>query len=401
MVVNLAIYVRATQYSKTKEERENVAYKLKKSVLLANTIYIVGMYIAILTGTSSYTYMEEKMGYKGWFESGNSIGAILLLSLFVVLPLWKHNKYRIWVGVNTVLTGIYLTTLIGTRVGLFGFILVLIFYIACEILYYLLHNEKINKKVLTVGIGCLAIFIAIVGMFGSNTLTRRKHLKEQVNTIVDERTGEVSPLTGDLTAMKYQIEDGVMAEKFLSDAQKRSILDLYEIAREKQVQNTDMRKQQMIYHLALVKNQKDIGMLFLGNGYVSHFRELVMESEIPAFLFNFGILGFILYFVPFIGIEVYGMYIGIRKYKEIDVTYMMAIGGIGFAICLSFFSGYIFFNISNMMMVTILQVIVVNKIRNWKGVANEKENRVWNHKSDIRGSRTSTSRHRKQTSGKL
>ena len=68
--------------------------KLKKSLLVACAIYIVSIYISILTGTSSSTYIEG-MGYKGWFESGNSISAILTLSLFIVITFVKEKKYRI------------------------------------------------------------------------------------------------------------------------------------------------------------------------------------------------------------------------------------------------------------------------------------------------------------------
>ena len=50
--------------------------KVKKAVLIALTIYIVLMYLALITKTSSFTYGETQVGYKGWFESGNSIGTI-------------------------------------------------------------------------------------------------------------------------------------------------------------------------------------------------------------------------------------------------------------------------------------------------------------------------------------
>ena len=86
------------------------------------------MFISILTKTASYTYEETMTGYKGWFESGNSIGTIMLLLLCVVLPMLSKKyeaKYRIWTLMITILTGVYLSTLLGTRVGLFGFLFVI------------------------------------------------------------------------------------------------------------------------------------------------------------------------------------------------------------------------------------------------------------------------------------
>ena len=82
MILNLFIYSYVFKDKNTD--------KLKKSVLYATWIYILSIYLAIVTKTSSNTYMEEKIGYKGWFESGNSIGAILILTMFVYISYLKN-----------------------------------------------------------------------------------------------------------------------------------------------------------------------------------------------------------------------------------------------------------------------------------------------------------------------
>ena len=72
---------------------------LQNSIFIAIAIYIVSIYIAIFTGTSSFTYPIEQMGSKGWFESGNSLSAILVLSMFIILPLIKKaetNKQKLY-----------------------------------------------------------------------------------------------------------------------------------------------------------------------------------------------------------------------------------------------------------------------------------------------------------------
>ena len=109
------------------------------------------MYISLITGTSSYTYSEVQIGYKGWFESGNSIGTIMLLEMFIILPnLGKNNKtgMRIWTFMTIVLAGAYLCTLLGTRTGLFGFIIVILMYCIICIINSLIKNSKLNKKAL-------------------------------------------------------------------------------------------------------------------------------------------------------------------------------------------------------------------------------------------------------------
>ncbi len=118
MIVNLILYITVFQ------DEEDIG-KLSKSVLIANVIYMTSILIAIVTKTSSSTYIEG-MGYKGWFESGNSLGSILILSLFMTIKYIKDSKYR-KIAIPTILAeGIFLCTLLGTRVGLLGFILVVI-----------------------------------------------------------------------------------------------------------------------------------------------------------------------------------------------------------------------------------------------------------------------------------
>ena len=58
MIMNLFIYI---YFFVTKAREKETINKLKKSVLIALTIYIGLMYIALLTGTSSFTYTEDKV----------------------------------------------------------------------------------------------------------------------------------------------------------------------------------------------------------------------------------------------------------------------------------------------------------------------------------------------------
>lgn len=154
MIMNLFIYLYIFIFRKNTEDKGNGIKKLRMAMLISFTIYIVLIYVAILTGTSSHTYMEDQMGYKGWFESGNSVGAIMILMLFGVLPMLNksyNKKIRILALVDVILSGIYLSTLLGTRVGLFGFALVVFIYVICEILYNAYNNKKINKKIVSLG----------------------------------------------------------------------------------------------------------------------------------------------------------------------------------------------------------------------------------------------------------
>ena len=124
-----------------------------------------------------------------------------------------------------------------------------------------------------------------------------------------------------------------------------------------------MRTLQLIYHSNLIKEQNSIPMLLFGNGYMSHYYEMIFEMEVPAFLFNFGVIGFFLYFIPFLIIAVYGIYVILKKFKVSKVEFSMALSGLWFAIIISFLSGYTFFNSSTMIIIITLSVIVINQIK--------------------------------------
>lgn len=371
MVMNLFIYiyffaVKNREKEITQQTVGKSLEKVKKAVLIALTIYIALMYLALITKTSSFTYGETQVGYKGWFESGNSIGTIMLLSLFIVLPMLnKENKLaiRIWGLMITVLVGAYLCTLLGTRTGLFGFIIVVMAYIAFTVLYNLLNKNKLNKKILTIGVIILVLVGIAVTIFGSKTIERRRELKNKENEIYDTMTNQTAHVTGDTVELVKKIKAGQMDENYMSKSMQQAYLDLYNTANEKQISNTNMRTLQLIYHSNLIKEQNSIPMLLFGNGYMSHYYEMIFEMEVPAFLFNFGVIGFFLYFIPFLIIAVYGIYVILKKFKVSKVEFSMALSGLWFAIIISFLSGYTFFNSSTMIIIITLSVIVVNQIK--------------------------------------
>ena len=358
MILNLFLYIHIFR-------KNNNTEKLEKCVLWANLIYIVSIFISIITNTSSSTYIE-KMGYKGWFESGNSIGAILILSLFICIKFIKYKKYQKIAIPTVILDGIFLTMLLGTRVGLIGFLFVIFTYIVVNIISSLINKNKINKKFIASGIIGICAVIILVITVGSATIQRRQHLKNIEKNIVDEQQNQESHITGSLLEIKEKIDNNTLEEGYLSDAQKQSIIDLYNIANKIGIKNNDQRMQQLIYNVMLVKNQKSPLLILFGNGYMANYRELVLEMEIPAFLFNFGIIGFSLYFIPFLAIFIYAIYKGFKNRKKIDSEYLMLIVGSGFVFALSFFAGYTFFHSSNMMIIIVLNTLLLNKVYKFK-----------------------------------
>ena len=364
MILNLYIY----SYVFNKQN----SFKLNKAILISAVIYIISIYISIITKTSSSTYIE-KIGYKGWFESGNSLGAILLLSSFILKSIIlkiKNKKIKIITFITIYLIGIYLMTLIGTRVGLLGFIILILSFIMAEIFGKIIKKTKIDRKNIIIIITILSLLITITIFASSATISRRKHLSKMEDTIIDASTGEISHLTGDLTVIRNKIVNNELEDNYMNEAQKQSVLDLYNIANKKNISNTDTRKQQLIYHMQLVKNQKDIVLILFGNGYLINTNELVWEMEFPAILFNFGLIGFILFMFPFIYILCLTIIILLKNIKKIDSEIIMLLFATLLAFILSTLSGYTFFNSSSMIIIIVANVLLKIKINELRGENN-------------------------------
>lgn len=334
--------------------------KLKNSILIAFGIYIISIYISIITKTSSTTYIEGT-GFKGWYESGNSLCTILCVCLCIILPMLKDKKKIIIVAILGLLSGIFLTVLVGTRTGMLGFALIVILYILSECFVAFISKFKIDKKIIFALIALMILIASLIFVCGSKTFERRQHLK-QVQVSVDIEAGEKQYLSGDVTDLKNQIEDGKVSKEDLSEEMQKAILNLYQYAKNTNMSNNNLRKQQLIYNIYLVGEQKNIPLLLFGNGYKAQFRELVMEMEVPAMILNFGLIGFSLYFVPFLAISMYGLYIAFKNIKRLNTNYIMYLGGSWLAIFLSFLSGYTYFNSSSMIIVIAVNVLLINEI---------------------------------------
>ena len=325
--------------------------KVEKSVFISLLIYIITLYFSIITKTSSSTYLE-KIGYKGYFESGNSLCTVLLLELCIILGKFEIKDLKKVILI--IFTGIYLTMLSGMRTGLFGFGLIIGIYIIGKFLENIKENKKFSKKqIVSV---TLIVILTIIAIFilGSKTLQRRKLLMENEKNNIDNETGEERYVTGDILNLYKKIKNGELEENFMSEAEKRAIVEFCDYAKKIKLSNVNLRKQQLIYNIILVKEQKNPILILFGNGYKNQTGELVMEMEIPAILLNFGIIGFILYMGPIIYILGKEIYIFIKNKNQEKIENIMYITGSLLAIGLSCFSGYVYFSLSSMTMAIVL-----------------------------------------------
>lgn len=323
--------------------KNNKIPDVSKYLFLMLGEYLLIIYFSIITKTSFSTY-PEGMGYRSYFLSGNSISTILLLLFTTLISKIESSSLKEKIGMVIVflLLGIYLIFLVGTRTGLFGYLLIVIGCLGFSFIIKFFKKKKINKKLIITTIVILITMIVGITVVGSETIERRKLINELNNETIDVNTNEPGHTTGDTSVIVWQIKNGVVKDGYMSEETKEAYLDLYEYANKHQINASNNRLQQLIFHVSLIKHQKNIIYILFGNGRSIHYGEMILEMEILSILFNFGIVGFILYLGPFI----YYL-ISILKHthkKDINTSFLMNIFGFLLALGLSLMAGYVFFS---------------------------------------------------------
>ncbi len=332
-----------------------------------NLIYIGSIYISILTNTSNSTY-SEGIGYIGWFNTGGAIGSILALSLMLLFPKIFENKENVLIKfIYIISVYIYLIFLLGTRVGLYVSILTIIIFILSNIFISLVKQIKISKKTIVITSVILIVLSGTIYMFGSMSKNRREFLNEITGKNPVDETAETIYMAYDLILLKKNIDNNEISENYMTKEQINALNKLDKYTRENKYKNTNLRGQQFLYHYYLYENQKDINLKLFGNGYLSNMGILTLEMETIALLFNFGIVGFILFFLPFLSIFIYGVFIVIKNVKKINIEFLMILGASFLSMSISFYSGHTYFNTSVMLIVIIVHTFLIIEIEKIRG----------------------------------
>lgn len=352
--------------------------EIYKYLFIHNMVYIVSIFIAILTNTSNPTY-SEGIGYIGWFNTGGAVGSILVLSLILLLPKIFEDKKNLLIKILFLISTYgYLVFILGTRVGLFGAVISVILFILSLVFISFLKKIKISKKAILISLCIIVVFGILLYVFGSYTLERRKMLKDLEGKNPVDETAETIYMAYDLILLKEDIDKKNVAEDYMTDEQIDAIYELDKYTKENKYINTNLRGQQLLYHTYLYKNQDDILLKLFGNGYLNNMGMLTLEMETIALFYNFGIIGFVLYFLPFFIILIYGIIFGIKNIKKINIKYLMILSASLLSMGISFYSGHTYFNSSVMTIIIIINTLLIiemNKIRSEK---NEK-NTIWNN----------------------
>lgn len=250
--------------------------------LIISAVFI----IAQLTQTSIQNYARAKVGWTGWFYTGNEIGAIMaiLLPITVLYAVQKTNKWNdIVYWIPFVALSLSMLAL-GTKVGYGGILVVLLSALFGSLILWIWKKQyifKLNSIISTLFLALLIVVTPFTPVFNNMyahldilgiNLTKDVELEYDEWKEPSERDEENPIITGG------QLQSLVFSSReiYIKEYQNQFLYAPY--------------------------SQKLIGMGYAGN-YVEPTKIKpikLIEMDFHDFFYSFGILGFIYFIAPLI-----------------------------------------------------------------------------------------------------
>lgn len=154
----------------------------------------------------------------------------------------------------------------------------------------------------------------------------------------------------------------------LSERDKKNIVEFVDTLNKNEVLTkikvNDLRKMQEIYAKIEWKNDKNLMIKLFGNTSLKKQGELILEKELLGYYYNFGIIGSILYILPYIILTTYIIYLGFRRksIKYINSNYINYLYLIILTFGLSYNMGSVFHSTNASLLFAIVIVSALNNI---------------------------------------
>ena len=170
--------------------------------------YILGNIFDWFSGN----YEEYNLSSKGWFNSANQIsGLFMLLFPFAVYDLFDNFDYKKLINITA---SIIAMIMLGTRVSVYGWILVLILIIAIDIFMIIFYKHKFRKKTY--------ISSLIVLSFGLFLVNYAPIYSEDMQEIFNENDRKADNIIKETVYYSKKIKNNELDEK-----EKKEVLKTY------------------------------------------------------------------------------------------------------------------------------------------------------------------------------
>lgn len=305
-------------------DQYNIDRKKLINIFVINLLsYAILIIIPFITNTGFNSYAENKgIGVVGWFFSANEIGAILAI-IFPLLFLYVNKNVKLNIVIPLIIV-LFSVMLIGTKVAFFG----CLGAIVATIIYYMINFKKYKKIhfVLTV---LLLVFLLLI----SSNLPVMKNLNKRIdwynstNTIQTsnkEEKQDTKPLKENTkkenTTSTNNDKDKKTNPKVILSSRDILLSRIYNIYKDRNIP------------------EKLFGIGFSNRETINNLKiEKLIEMDFFDIVFRYGIIGLIIYIVPFIITATYIIrYLIIHKFKLTIEQYLF-----GYSIIIGFASGFI------------------------------------------------------------
>lgn len=297
-----------------------------------------------------YTY--ELVASKGIFHMANQISGTIIILYPLLVYIYFQEKSKL-INIYTLITTNLALLMIGTRTAAYGSIIINIIMLLGYILFnIIISKEKIKTKNL---VYYIIIFILFIIVLPYAPVKNRTYAQSEENKIIEnlkdkkvqEEYLKISK-EKDITIKKdfiinnyrlYGIDESFVTKKYPYNEDYEFYLELMKIPYNKRADHRQL--QSLVIKRVTKLNNNHIDYL-LGMGF-SRLRNsnIYLEKDIYVHIYSIGILGIILFIIPYIAIGIYSFIkiISKKQFNYLNCTLLLSIGLTYFC---GIFSGNIF-----------------------------------------------------------
>lgn len=325
--------------------KEEMFKKIKNCVFYTFMLYFALYLIAVLTGTSGMTYEysdKYKLGYKGWYDSGQILGHAFSIMFPILLYGILKPKNKKLIRTVFMILALIVISLLGTKVPYFITLIVLILYLII-VLFIRFFNKEFERNWFNI----VLVVCSIIAL-----LCTYKYTPVAYNTDINNKNAKIELEKYDLNSIsgkkkkksykelikEHEGEDVSYLEKYYNWGEEASTY-LEGLFYSGKVHPSNTRAKQFYYSYKKFM-LADFQYKLFGIGYLNQDSLLAIESDFFMALFDFGILGFILFLLLPIKEFIKSLVFILKNLKKIDLETYMLFMGVGIFFCISCYAGY-------------------------------------------------------------
>jgi len=362
---------------KYKQDKSNSAKMIEKTIFAVVVFYSLITIFSIVTGSSSLTYEyadPNKLGFKGYFDSGQILGHTLSILYPFVLYFSLNNIKRIYLSLISIALPTIVMLFLGTKVPYYILIIELVIYVLSVLFVHIVSkSQKMTLKNFTFVLISLAISILL---YQSLPVAFNTNINSNVfDQNWDSMNQNLSKSKKDFSAIKKEImENGTIdltQESFfrsnvdLQYYHTWHLMTLEEIESRhlrQEVNPWDNRLNQHLYN-SIKFNMSDWRWKVVGLGYINQPIGLELERDLFMVLFNFGFMGFILFLGFYITIWIYSSYKIIINLSVLNLKLLSIYTGYSAFFFISGYAGYTFIYTNFSLFLALLSILLYHNVK--------------------------------------